>query len=392
MANVTMTLGARVHHMRVQPLSIEQNRATVYLAKSLQSLKGRHQGTSIGSTGMTTMEPFCRLDGRSQMSVLVVGGAGYIGAHVVRLLRDDGVDVVVIDDLSSSSAERVGDATLVQLDVSAPDAPDAIAQVIREHGVDAVIHFAAKKQVGESVERPLYYYRQNIGGLVNVLDAMQRENVKKMIFSSSAAVYGAPDESVVTEDSPTAPINPYGQTKLVGEWILADCEQAWGLKWVALRYFNVSGAGWPELGDSAIMNLIPMVLDRLAHREAPRVFGDDYDTPDGTCIRDYVHVKDLAAAHIAAIAALDAELKHHQFNVGTGTGSSVKEVIEAVGEVSGLDTTPVIDKRRAGDPPKLIANADRIADEMGFEARLGLADIVGSAWEAWQAGPRRITG
>ncbi len=324
------------------------------------------------------------------MSVLVVGGAGYIGAHVVRLLQDAQIDVVVIDDLSSSSAERVGAAPLVELDISAPEAPDAIAEVIREYSVDAVIHFAAKKQVGESVERPLYYYRQNIGGLLNVLDAMQRENVKKMIFSSSAAVYGEPDETVVLEDARTAPINPYGETKLIGEWILADCERAWGLKWVALRYFNVSGAGWPELGDSAIMNLIPMVLDRLSRGEAPRVFGDDYDTPDGTCIRDYVHVKDLAAAHIVAIGALDGELSHHQFNVGTGTGSSVSEVINAIGEVSGLDTTPIIEQRRAGDPPKLIANADRIAAEMDFEAHLGLREIVDSAWEAWQAGPNRI--
>ncbi|MEA5122005.1 MAG: UDP-glucose 4-epimerase GalE [Propionibacterium sp.] len=324
------------------------------------------------------------------MSVLVVGGAGYIGAHVVRLLRDANVEVVVIDDLSSSSAERVGDAALVRLDISAPEATDGIAQVIRDHEVEAVIHFAAKKQVGESVQRPLFYYRQNIGGLVNVLEAMQREGVKKMIFSSSAAVYGEPDETVVLEDTGTAPINPYGETKLIGEWLLADCERAWGLNWVALRYFNVSGAGWPELGDSAVMNLIPMVLDRLARGEAPRLFGDDYDTPDGTCIRDYVHVKDLAAAHIAAITALDGELQHHQFNVGTGTGSSVSEVIDAIGEASGLDATPVIEPRRIGDPPKLIANADRIASEMGFEAHLGLADIVTSAWQAWQAGPNRI--
>ncbi len=324
------------------------------------------------------------------MSVLVVGGAGYIGAHVARLLQDAGVEVVVVDDLSSSSKERVGDASLIELDISGPEATDAIARVIREHAVDAVIHFAAKKQVSESVARPLYYYRQNIGGLVNVLDAMERENVKKMIFSSSAAVYGEPDETVVLEDSRTAPINPYGETKLIGEWILADCERAWGLKWVALRYFNVSGAGWPELGDSAVMNLIPMVLDRLARGEAPRVFGDDYDTPDGTCIRDYVHVKDLAAAHVAAITALDGELTSHQFNVGTGTGSSVKEVIDAIAEASGLDATPIIEQRRAGDPPKLIANADRIADEMDFEAHLGLTDIVNSAWEAWQAGPNRI--
>lgn len=324
------------------------------------------------------------------MSVLVVGGAGYIGAHVTRLLRQDGVPVVVLDDLSTSSAERAGDATLVQLDVSTPEAPDAIAALIREHDVDAVIHFAAKKQVGESVQRPLFYYRQNIGGLVNLLDAMEREGVRKMIFSSSAAVYGEPVEAVVREDSATMPINPYGRTKLIGEWIMADCERAWGLQWVALRYFNVAGAGWPELGDSAIMNLIPMVLDRLTSGEAPRVFGDDYETPDGTCIRDYVHVKDLAEAHIVALNALGGELPNHIYNVGTGTGSSVKEVIDAVGQASGLDTTPVIEGRRAGDPPKLIASADRIAADLGFKASLGLTEIVESAWEAWQAGPRRI--
>ena len=324
------------------------------------------------------------------MSVLVVGGAGYIGAHVVRLLRESGEQVVVIDDLSSSNTERVGDATLVQLDISTDSATDEIARAIREFDVQSVIHFAAKKQVGESVQRPLYYYRQNIGGLVNVLDAMQQTGVKKMIFSSSAAVYGEPEEEIVLEDSRTAPINPYGRTKLIGEWILADCERAWGLQWVALRYFNVAGAGWADLGDSAIMNLIPMVLDRLANGEAPRVFGTDYPTPDGTCIRDYVHVKDLAAAHILAINALSDDMAHHVFNVGTGSGSSVKEVIDAVGQASGLDATPVIEGRRAGDPPKLIANADRIRETLGFESELGLQDIVESAWEAWQFGPRRI--
>ena len=278
----------------------------------------------------------------------------------------------------------------MQLDISTDAATAEIARVITENDVQAVIHFAAKKQVGESVARPLYYYRQNIGGLVNVLDAMEQTGVKKMIFSSSAAVYGEPEEEIVLEDSRTAPINPYGRTKLIGEWILADCERAWGLQWVALRYFNVAGAGWPELGDSAIMNLIPMVLDRLARDEAPRVFGTDYATPDGTCIRDYVHVKDLAAAHILAINALSDDMPHHVFNVGTGTGSSVQEVIDSIGRASGLDTTPVVEGRRAGDPPMLIANADRIKDTLGFEPKLDLKDIAESAWEAWQLGPRRI--
>lgn len=324
------------------------------------------------------------------MSVLVVGGAGYIGSHVVRLLRESGTDVVVVDDLSNGVPARIGDTTLEQIDISANAAPEALAGVIRREKVDAVIHFAAKKQVGESVERPLFYYQQNIGGLVNVLEAMRRENVTKMIFSSSASVYGAPEDAVVTEDSPTEPINPYGRSKLIGEWILADCERAWRLNWVALRYFNVAGAGWPELGDSVIMNLIPMVLDKLADGEAPRVFGDDYPTPDGTCIRDYVHVKDLAEAHIAALHGLDGQLTHHVFNVGTGRGSSVTEVIESIGRVSGLDTSPLVEGRRAGDPPKLIASADRIREDLGFVAEADLDEIVASAWEAWQAGPRRI--
>lgn len=325
------------------------------------------------------------------MSILVVGGAGYIGAHVVRLLQQQGEDVVVLDDLSTSSADRVGNAPLVVLDVAADGAAPRIAAVMREHRVEAVIHFAARKQVGESVQRPLWYYRQNVGGMVNVLEAMEQTGVRRMIFSSSAAVYGMPSVEVVEEDTVTDPINPYGRTKLIGEWMLADCARAWGLEYVALRYFNVAGAGWPDLGDAAIMNLVPMVLDRLARGEAPRVFGDDYPTPDGTCIRDYVSVLDLAGAHLAALRALAAgELEHRVFNVGTGQGASVTAIVETIGAVSGLDTTPVVEGRRPGDPPQLIASPARIEREMGFRARTALREIVASAWRAWQAGPRRI--
>lgn len=324
------------------------------------------------------------------MSVLVTGGAGYIGAHIVYLLQQQDIPVVIVDDLSNADQDRVKDVPLAQIDLAAPEAPDALASVMREHNVDAVIHLAARKQVGESVENPLKYYRDNINGLTNILDAMHRENVNKMIFSSSAAVYGAPDEPVVDEDAPTYPVNPYGRTKLIGEWILHDCETAWGLKWVALRYFNVAGAASPELSDTAVLNLIPMVLDKLADGDKPRIFGDDYDTPDGTCIRDYVHVSDIAQAHIVAYRALESDLPHRIYNIGTGTGSSVKEVVDALGRASGVDTTPIIEPRRAGDPPKLIAAAGRIKDDMDFEPTHDLDDIVTSAWQAWQVGPRRI--
>ncbi|MDD9207621.1 UDP-glucose 4-epimerase GalE [Georgenia sp. 10Sc9-8] len=326
------------------------------------------------------------------MSILVTGGAGYIGAHVVRLLLERGDEVIVVDDLSTGSAERVGDASLMQLDVAAADARDQLELVLRERGVTAVIHFAARKQVGESVEQPEWYYQQNVGGLANVLTAMRAADVRTMIFSSSAAVYGMPPDQVVTEDTVCRPINPYGQTKLVGEWLLSAAETAWGLNWAGLRYFNVAGAGRPELGDPAVLNLVPMVLDRLARGERPKIFGEDYPTPDGTCIRDYIHVLDLAHAHLAAMDHLTAEQAPIEriFNVGTGSGASVRQVIDAIGEVSGLDARAEVEERRPGDPPRLVADASRIGLVLGWQAQHGLQDIIASAWEAWQAGPRRI--
>jgi UDP-glucose 4-epimerase len=326
------------------------------------------------------------------MSILVIGGAGYIGAHVVRLLQERGEDVVVVDDLSTGTPDRIGTSTLVELDVASEGAEELLVRAMTEHVVTAVIHFAARKQVGESVERPEWYYLQNVGGMAKVLSAMRETGVAEFIFSSSAAVYGMPEEELISEDTRCEPINPYGQTKLIGEWMLANAEKAWGLKWNALRYFNVAGSGWADLGDPAILNLIPMVLDRLARGDRPKIFGDDYPTPDGTCIRDYIHVLDLARAHLAAMDNMGGPggLDHHVFNVGTGTGYSVREVIEAVGEASGLDSTPDVVARRAGDPPKLIASPDRINSELGWTARNGLKEIVESAWEAWQAGPRRI--
>ncbi|BDZ41548.1 UDP-glucose 4-epimerase GalE [Paraoerskovia sediminicola] len=325
------------------------------------------------------------------MTILVTGGAGYIGAHVVRLLQESGERVVVVDDLSTGRADRVGEAPLVECDLAAPEAPELLERVMREHSVTAVVHFAARKQVGESVEKPAWYYQQNVGGLTNLLTAMEVAKVDRLVFSSSAAAYGMPAVSLVEEKLHAEPINPYGETKLICEWLARAAARAWGLRFVALRYFNVAGAGWPDLGDPAVLNLVPMVLDRLERGERPKIFGDDYPTPDGTCIRDYIHVRDLADAHVASLQYLEsAEREHDVFNVGTGTGASVREVIDQIGAVSGLDVTADVLPRRAGDPPQLVASPERINTVLGWQAERDLPVIIASAWEAWQAGPRRI--
>ena len=322
------------------------------------------------------------------MSVLVTGGAGYIGSHVVRLLRERGDQVVVVDDLSSGVAENVGDATLVQLDLSLTDVVDSLGKVIAEFEVDSVIHIAAKKQVGESAERPAWYFSQNVGGFANLLLAMEAAGITKLMFSSSAATYGSPDVepgTLMREDGPSLPISPYGETKLVCEWMMRDAARAWGLRGVGLRYFNVAGAGWPELGDPTRFNLIPIALGQLTSGHQPVIFGDDYPTADGTCIRDYIHVLDLADAHLAALDYLDREQRPYDiFNVGTGTGSSVSEVLAQIARSTGYDVKPSIGKRRPGDPAALVADVSRIADTLGWTASHDLASMVDSAWQAWE--------
>jgi UDP-glucose 4-epimerase len=316
------------------------------------------------------------------VNVLVTGGAGYIGAHLVNILDQAGHRVVVADDLETGSAPRIGSTPIVQLDLSRDSAVDTIAATLREHEVDTVVHFAARKQVGESVARPAWYYRQNLGGLANVLEAMERENVRRLVFSSSAAVYAA-TEHPAAEGDPTQPLNPYGETKLAGEWLVQDAAVAWGLRAVSLRYFNVAGAGAPQLGDIAALNIVPMVFEKLDAGEAPLIFGDDYPTPDGTCVRDYVHVQDVAEAHLAALNGLDSlSAGHHLFNVGTGTGSSVREIVDAILQVTGAAIQPAIAPRRPGDPAIVIAAVDRIRDELGWSARFGLDDIIQSAFDA----------
>jgi len=315
----------------------------------------------------------------------VTGGAGYIGGHVVDALRVRGDRIVVVDDLSAGIAARIGDVPLEPIDLAAEGAADRLAAVIRAHEVDAVIHLAARKQVAESVERPLWYYAQNIGGLVNVLEACAASGVGRVVFSSTAAVYGQ-SEQPVTEQSPTHPANPYGETKLVGEWLLQAQTVASGMRGISLRFFNVAGASRPELADTAESNVVPMVFARLERGEAPQIFGDDYDTPDGTCIRDYVHVADVADAHLVALDALAAadSPPYRVYNLGTGSGSSVRHLVEVMTRLAGSRIAPSILPRRAGDPAVVVADPSLIAHELGWRARADLDEILSSAWEARQ--------
>jgi UDP-glucose 4-epimerase len=249
---------------------------------------------------------------------------------------------------------------------------------------------AAKKQVAESVRRPLYYYRENVEGLRVLLEAVIGEGVRSFVFSSSAAVYGEPRTPIVDEQSDCRPVNPYGSTKLVGERMVAEAAAASGLRYATLRYFNVAGAGSPRLADRGASNLVPMVFQRLSERLPPLIFGDDYDTPDGTCIRDFVHVADIASAHVAAARALDeGRTAALTANIGRGDGVSVREMIDLIRVVSGTAdqpwAEPVVEPRRPGDPPRVVASADTLRAALGWRASHTVEDMVRSAWDGWQA-------
>lgn len=315
------------------------------------------------------------------MKLLVTGGAGYIGSHVVRLAEAAGAEITVVDDLSTGITSRIT-CPLEQIELSQDLAIEQLTKLMSDTKFDAVIHLAARKQVGQSVEQPERYYKDNVGGLANLLTAMRATDTKKIVFSSSAATYGMPDVAAVSEDYPGTPINPYGETKLVGEW-LVRAAAAWGLRSVNLRYFNVAGTGFADLADTAALNLIPIAIGQIRSGKNPIVFGDDYQTPDGSCIRDYVHVHDLAAAHIRAVEYLDSEDRPFDtFNVGTGVGASVFEVLSALKSASGIDFEIEVGSRRAGDPPRLVADVSRIEKVLGFRCDKGLAEIVQSAWDA----------
>ncbi|MFJ3659510.1 UDP-glucose 4-epimerase GalE [Streptomyces sp. NPDC090119] len=318
------------------------------------------------------------------MTWLITGGAGYIGAHVARAMHGAGEDVVVLDDLSAAVPERLPDG--VELVEGSTLDGDLLKRVFAEHGVTGVVHLAARKQVGESVAEPVRYYRENIGGLATLLDAIADAGVRRLVFSSSAAVYGNPDVDLITEDTPCAPVNPYGETKLAGEWLVRAAGRAHGISTVCLRYFNVAGAAAPELADTGVSNIVPMVFDRLTRDEPPRIFGADYPTPDGTCVRDYIHVTDLAEAHLAAARRLsDGSVTGDlTLNIGRGEGVSVRELITVIGEVTGDRRAPVVEDRRPGDAPRAVASAERAAAELGWRARLGVPEMVASAWTGRQ--------
>jgi UDP-glucose 4-epimerase len=318
---------------------------------------------------------------------LVTGGAGYIGSHVVDAMRAAGEEVVVLDDMSSGRESRIDGVRLVVGSVL--DRP-LVDRILREHAVRGIVHLAAKKQVEESVRRPLYYYEQNVDGLRQLLQAASDTGVESFVFSSSAAVYGAPDEDRVTEDVDCRPVNPYGETKLIGEWMVAAVARATGLRYVNLRYFNVAGSAAPALADTGESNLVPMVFRRLTDHEPPLIFGDTYPTPDGTCIRDFIHVADLASAHVAAAQAVSAgRTTALTANIGTGTGVSVREMVETIRDVAGTAgddwSQPLVAAARPGDPPRVVASADRIRAELGWTAKRDVRDMVASAWAGWVA-------
>ena len=309
---------------------------------------------------------------------LVTGGAGYIGAHTVRALRARGDEVVVLDDLSTGVPDRVREVPLARLSVLDED---AVADVLVEHRVEGVMHLAAKKKVPESIEAPLYYWRENVEGLRSLLSAMVRTGVDRLVYTSSAAVYGATTPAPIREDHACAPVNPYGATKLAGEWMLADQVRAAGLRAVALRYFNVAGTVEEHLADREQTNLVPIALRTVAAGRRPVVFGGDYETADGSCVRDYVHVEDVASAHIA-VTGLLAQPGTSTFNVGVGRGYSVRQVLDTVAEVTELPVDPEIVGRRAGDPASVVADVGLIRARVGWAARHDLRSIVASAWAA----------
>jgi UDP-glucose 4-epimerase len=319
---------------------------------------------------------------------MVTGGAGYIGSHMVRLLVDRGDEVTVLDDLSTGHADAVRGAKLVRGDIADVS---LTSKVLTEHRTEAVVHFAASSLVAESVANPLKYYARNVAGTVALLKAMRDASVEKIVFSSTAAVYGNPQRLPIDEDHPKEPTNPYGSSKLAIERMLAECSAAYGTRAVSLRYFNAAGAdaqaGLGERHDPET-HLIPLVLRAAAKGTPVSVFGTDYPTRDGTCVRDYIHVTDLCDAHVQALDWLSAYPRYGCFNLGNGDGATVLEVIEAARRVTRKEITVNRAERRPGDPASLIADATKAKRVLSWQpARVDIEAIVRDAWEFEQRRP-----
>jgi UDP-glucose 4-epimerase len=311
--------------------------------------------------------------------ILVVGGAGYIGAHVAYLLQENGYGVRIYDDFSNGLKSRIDGKFR---DVVIGNVLDRQALISACEGIDAVIHLAAKKAVGESVDNPLKYYENNVGGTLNLLAAMSLKGVKKIVFSSTAAVYAPSEKLSITENDLTEPLSPYGQTKLLSEKLISAVAKAEDLSSISLRYFNVVGALRDEFADNSEDNLVPKVFAALKAGKNPEIYGSDYPTKDGSCIRDYIHVSDLAKAHLVALENVFSANVDEVYNVGSGTGYSVTEMINQIAESIGKPITPTLSPRRPGDTAQLIASIAKIERDLGWKPERSLKEMIDSAWQA----------
>ena len=311
--------------------------------------------------------------------ILVVGGAGYIGAHVAYLLQENGYGVRIYDDFSNGLKSRIEGKFS---DVVIGDVLDRQALISACEGIDAVIHLAAKKAVGESVDNPLKYYENNVGGTLNLLAAMSLKGVKKIVFSSTAAVYAPSEKLSIAENDLTEPLSPYGQTKLLSEKLISAVASAEDLSAISLRYFNVVGAVRDEFADNSKDNLVPKVFAALKAGKNPEIYGSDYPTKDGSCIRDYIHISDLAKAHLVALEKVFSTKVDEVYNVGSGTGYSVTEMINQIAESIGKAITPTLSPRRPGDTAQLIASIAKIERDLGWKPERSLKEMIDSAWQA----------
>lgn len=318
-------------------------------------------------------------------NILVAGGAGYVGSHMVRMLKDNGYNPVVFDNLSTGHQEFVPkDVVFVKGDLRKPGKMEKLLKSCR---ISAVMHFAASSLVGESMKDPLKYYENNVLACIGIIKAMIKYKAKKLIFSSSAAVYGEPERVPIKEEDETRPTNPYGRSKLMIEKILKDSSEAYDLSYISLRYFNASGAhSSGEIGElhDPETHLIPNILKAAkGENKELTIFGNNYPTPDGSCVRDYVHVQDLCSAHLLALKALEKGMKRGIFNLGNGNGYSVKEIVKSAEMVTGKKIKVKIGPRRAGDPARLVASPEKAVKVLGWKRKYNLHDIIGSAW-GWE--------